>query len=230
MTLFHHTFYSTESIAERVGGEVAVSFAPLSSGLVFSAAKACKLCVPIFVFITGYGTPALANLKMTTDLTRYLPALVLGIACSQHRLLEWRGKADGSTHAQALLGAALAALAAALLLFLERRVGFTWLLHTLAALSVCELAVQIERLQGRILAFLGKHSSNMFMCHTFFLSMLLPKQLYSLGHWALIVLSLVSVSLLASVVLEFMKERGGYNALSDHVIQWVNGRVCSPDS
>lgn len=351
MMLFHHTFYSSKAIAERVGGEVAISYAPLSSQLIFSIAKSCKLCVPIFVFITGYGTyrsfrswreshgsqsagsyvltrhlrlllqflpifvigvtvcvltgsrtlsgvyggkgkiagafymlvdamglakafgtptfngtwwylslailfiyllpplvafsdrfdslallaivclaPVLAKLKMTTDLTRYLPALVLGIACSQHHLLDWHGKHERPTLPQTLVTAAFAALAAGSLLFFEKKAGFTWFFHSVASLFVCELAVQIERLQGRILAFLGKHSSNMFMCHTFFLSMLLPKQLYSLGHWALIVLSLVSVSLLASVVLEFMKERGGYNALSDHVIRWVNGRVCSPDS
>lgn len=56
MMLFHHTFYSSKAIAERVGGEIAISYSPVSSQLIFSVAQSCKLCVPIFVFITGYGT------------------------------------------------------------------------------------------------------------------------------------------------------------------------------
>ena len=51
----------------------------------------------------------------------------------------------------------------------------------------------------------------------------------SWGHWALIVLSLVGVSLLASVALELMKKLVRYDMLSDRIIEWVKTRVFPSD-
>jgi len=343
LMLWHHAFYSAKSVAERVG-EASFSYSPFSPSTVFSIAKAGKICVPIFVFITGYGTylslkkrkatqndgsylaryagahhlgllmqflpvfilgvgacvitgtqglrevyggdgpvaalfyllidalglakvfgtptfngswwylslailliylmpvlisfsdafgswtlllvvclaPSLMGLDMSTNLLRYLPAAVLGIMFAQYHVFEASLRADEKITPWLTTMLLVAAAVAAILL--QKMLGRPWLFHSLGAALICLIAQRIERLGGNVLAFLGKHSSNMFMCHTFYFAVLLPHQLYGLGHWLLTLGALIALSLLTSVLLELAKDATGYSALRQRLVGAIQER------
>lgn len=62
-----------------------------------------------------------------------------------------------------------------------------------------------------IFAFLGKYSMNIFLFHTFYREYLLKDVLFSMKYPILTVLSLLLVSLLTSIVFEFVKKVIKYN-------------------
>lgn len=353
MMIWHHAFYSIEAIVERVGEQEtqALLYSPLGSNMVFTLAKTFKLCVPIFVFITGYGTycslmrrkegcaspssnkldlvcyslghhvglilkllpilvlgiiacnvtgtrtlrsvyggkghlaagfyflidalglarvldtpsfnatwwylsfavlliylvpllialserfdslpllaicciaPSFLDMQMSAAFNRYLPAAILGIFCAQHQVF---GAASGHAKQQPLRTVGLMACLITALIFLLivwNVVGYVWLFHSIGACLVCAIAIYVERIGGHVLAFLGKHSANMFMCHTFFLSVLLPKQIYSLQHWWLVLLAIILISLTASVLVEAIKEVSGYNGWCNRCVSWAQNRL-----
>lgn len=53
MMIFHHLFYKAENYQDFV-----ISFAPFSEERINFYALLCKVCVAIFVFISGYGITA----------------------------------------------------------------------------------------------------------------------------------------------------------------------------
>lgn len=64
-----------------------------------------------------------------------------------------------------------------------------------------------------ILQFLGKHSMNIFLTHTFVRLYYLRDFVYSFKHFLLIILVLLLISLAISFVLEFLKKITKYNIL-----------------
>lgn len=58
---------------------------------------------------------------------------------------------------------------------------------------------------SKVLAFIGKHSMNIYMVHTFFYMILWRKEIYQFKYAGLIFVALLVVSLLYSVVLEAIK-------------------------
>ncbi len=338
MMLWHHAFYSQSTVSKRAG-DLLVSYAPLSSNTVFAMAGACKACVPVFVFITGYGTyRSLTNwrrknpdsslgsysitrhirllmqffpiyvlgvaaccltgtrtlsavyggnglikgcfslvadllgiaylLKTPTFIAtwwylslailliylvpivvlqsekydsitilmivcmalpllgvdmggtfgRYVPTAVFGVFCAQHRIFERVSSAQATLAYRLLALPGVPFVLFCLSLYVERRIGYPWIVQSFAALFLCATAIQLERLGGAVFAFLGKHSSNMFMAHTFLLSVLLPRQIYSLGNWLLILSAITGVTLIASVVLELLKDCVGYRTWCERLI------------
>ena len=67
----------------------------------------------------------------------------------------------------------------------------------------------------KVLGFLGKHSMNIFLTHTFIRAYYLEKFIYSLKHFILIILVLLLMSLGISIILERLKGWIGYN-------KWIN--------
>lgn len=71
----------------------------------------------------------------------------------------------------------------------------------------------LENWIGMILAFLGKHSMNMFLIHTFIFYFWFPDYIYITRNPLLILLSLVVTSLLCSVIIERIKNVVGFYKL-----------------
>jgi hypothetical protein len=63
------------------------------------------------------------------------------------------------------------------------------------------------------LRFFGKHSMNIFFFHTFIYLLLYRNQLYSLRYSILIFITLLGISTLFSIVIEFIKEKFGFYKL-----------------
>lgn len=67
-------------------------------------------------------------------------------------------------------------------------------------------SVELPRFVGNILEFLGKHSMNIFLFHTFIFSHWLKDFIYSPKNPLLIFLLLLGVCLIISVAIEWLKK------------------------
>ena len=72
--------------------------------------------------------------------------------------------------------------------------------------------VKIPVLRG-VLSFLGKYSMNVFLLHTFYRSYYLNDFIYSFKYASLIVFVLLALSLATSIVIEFIKQKTGFNRI-----------------
>lgn len=85
----------------------------------------------------------------------------------------------------------------------------------------------------QILVFLGKHSMNIFLMHTFIRYYYLKDFVYSFKHFILINLVVIGLSIFVSIALEFLKKATKYNRLMDIIIQKITlkeQKRCEADS
>jgi len=75
----------------------------------------------------------------------------------------------------------------------------------------------------KILQFFGKYSMNIFFTHTFFYMIMYRDVLYSLKYAGLIYMVLLGISLLYSIVIEFIKRRIGFYILVKKIKEGING-------
>lgn len=75
---------------------------------------------------------------------------------------------------------------------------------------------------NNVLEFLGKHSINIFLTHTFIRHYYFGEFTYSFKYPVLIILVLLAISLVISIVIEFLKKVTGYNKLNDFIRKKVN--------
>ena len=68
------------------------------------------------------------------------------------------------------------------------------------------------------LAFVGKHSMNMYLIHTFIFGYFFHDFIYSFKYPILIFIVLLIVSLLLSIAIEFLKGKFGFYQFQKHVI------------
>ena len=73
-----------------------------------------------------------------------------------------------------------------------------------------------------ILSFLGKHSMNIFLIHTFLRYTFFDEFIYSFKHFWLIALVLLAVSLAVSIVIEFIKKLIKF----DKFILFISNKTC----
>lgn len=118
---------------------------------------------------------------------------VLDAVCTMTERLDWPGA----------LGIVLFLLAAARIRIYYPIVSD----GVLAFAIICVLLAVVEYIRpvGKILEFLGKHSANIFMTHTFFYYYYFTKFFYALRFPALILLGLLLVCVVYSIVLEKVK-------------------------
>lgn len=73
-----------------------------------------------------------------------------------------------------------------------------------------------------VFSFLGRHSMNMYLIHTFIYSYFGREFIYGFRYPLLIFCSLLAFSLLISLILEFVKNKSGYSNLVNKVISALN--------
>lgn len=76
----------------------------------------------------------------------------------------------------------------------------------------------------QVLVFLGKHSMNIFLIHTFIRAYFLHDFIYSFRHWLLIDLVLLACSIAVSIVMELIKKFTGYNRLLNTVLEKIENK------
>ena len=88
------------------------------------------------------------------------------------------------------------------------------------ALIVVLFANQMPR-TGAILKFLGKHSINIYMIHTFIYFYWYSNYVYSLKYAILVFVSVLSICLLLSVLLELFKEKCGVYYIMNKLLSYL---------
>lgn len=81
----------------------------------------------------------------------------------------------------------------------------------------------IRKIINTVFAFLGKHSMNIFVLHTFYRANILKDFLFSMKYPILTILSLLVISLITSIVVEFIKKIIKYNKL----MLWLENKILS---
>ena len=79
----------------------------------------------------------------------------------------------------------------------------------------------------QILIFLGKHSMNMFLIHTFIRLTFLKSFVYSFRHFILVTLVVVIISLVLSIIVELLKKVSGYNKLIEKIQNKIYNSFCT---
>ncbi|MGN0470638.1 MAG: acyltransferase family protein [Acutalibacteraceae bacterium] len=79
----------------------------------------------------------------------------------------------------------------------------------------------------QILMFLGKHSMNMFLIHTFIRLTFLKAFVYSFRHFILVTLVVVVISLVLSIIIELLKKVCGYNKLIEKIQNKIYDSFCT---
>lgn len=149
----------------------------------------------------------------------FLPAFCLGMIFARERLFDrmdaWLGKGRGRPALGIVLSAALTFLCYKIAFHLPTEQFWDVKWGLFCGVYVSAIYLTLARLPGlnRVLAFLGKHSANIFMIHTFLRDTYLRDFIYSRGHFLLILLVLLGLSLALSIVLEALKKWLHFDAL-----------------
>lgn len=85
------------------------------------------------------------------------------------------------------------------------------------AIAITYLRVGIPKMVGNTLDFIGRHSSNIFMFHTFIYYYWFSSFIYGSRNPILIFMLLLCISLFISVILEFVKNSMKLKALIQHI-------------
>lgn len=72
---------------------------------------------------------------------------------------------------------------------------------------------------GQILEFLGKHSANIWLIHTFIRYYYCETFTYSMGHFTVVIVVLLLISLALSIIVEFLKRITGYEKFIQKLIE-----------
>ncbi len=82
------------------------------------------------------------------------------------------------------------------------------------------LLLRKTRFARKAIVFLGKHSANIFLVHTFIRDTYLSQIVYGAGHFILVLLVLLAFSLAISVVIEEFKKIVKYDLIIGKVFLW----------
>lgn len=166
---------------------------------------ACAVLVP------GLGGAASSNL------TYYVPVVLLGVASAQYRFFEMSER-----YWKSAAGLAGGLIVLGVVLCLRSRMGATWLMDLIASVDVCWVGCSLTSLPHSILTQLGSHSANIFLFHTFIHYYYLPVPTYSIGS-AMMILILDLVACVAiSAALEYIKYAVGLQTLGQRLIELVS--------
>ena len=154
----------------------------------------------------------------------FFPALILGCLFARYRLFDcWVVRGRGHLWTKSIkLFVELFVLGLLYKAYHLLPVASFWELHfglfPLVMILICvEYVVNIPFI-GTVLRFLGRHSMNIFMVHTFIRLYYLPDFTYSFHHFALILLVLLCFSLLLSIVIEQLKKWVRYERLIQKIM------------
>lgn len=169
------------------------------------------------------------------NLTRYLFIIMLGILCADKDILEklynfkvckneFASKAIKFVVSCALLYAAIkirqynGALLAKYVEVMDDVIP-------LFVIYFCYEFVVFLPIVKNILQLIGKHSTTIFLTHTFFRSFYFQDFIYSPKNAILIVITLLITSLIYAIIYDTLTEKIGYYKLCDRIICRVNKRL-----
>lgn len=181
------------------------------------------------VVVASIIVPRACGFGQSTDLFRYLLAYTLGMYFAQHDLLaRIKEKFMKQNVAGKLLSLIVSLIGLAVIIKCRQNAWIGWkyldFWDGFAAMYVIVLSY-IYILNGKWivkgLGFLGKHSMNIFLIHSFYRDVFFHKFTYSFYYAWLDYIVLMAISLVTSIVLEWFKKLIRY----EKFIDWVKRLV-----
>lgn len=186
------------------------------------------LFVVIF-FVNGFVTKAFNANVVNYDMIRWFFTLALGIVCADKDLLvkikSFRIVRKSKTVDYIIK---LVVYTAVLFLCVYTRRFLDWNVSyirdgfiPLFVVIYCYTILSEIPLLRDILQFFGKHSTNMFMSHTFLRAYFLKDFLYGLKYSMLTFLALTVFSLVLSIIIDLLKKYTGYDKLCAKIMSKI---------
>ena len=181
------------------------------------------------VVVASIIVPRACGFGQSTDLFRYLLAYTLGMYFAQHDLLaRIKEKFMEQNMAGKLLFLIVSLIGLAVIIKCRQNAGIGWkyldFWDGFAAMYVIVISY-IYILNGKWivkgLGFLGKHSMNIFLIHSFYRDVFFHEFTYSFYYAWLDYIVLMAISLVTSIVLEWFKKLIRY----EKFIDWVKRLV-----
>lgn len=181
------------------------------------------------VVVASIIVPRACGFGQSTDLFRYLLAYTLGMYFAQHDLLaRIKEKFMEQNVAGKLLSLIVSLIGLAVIIKCRQNAWIGWkyldFWDGFAAMYVIVLSY-IYILNGKWivkgLGFLGKHSMNIFLIHSFYRDVFFHKFTYSFYYAWLDYIVLMAISLVTSIVLEWFKKLIRY----EKFIEWIKRLV-----
>ena len=153
----------------------------------------------------------------------FVPILCLGMICARIHFFEKLDKFIADNRCRWLIVSTVTLIICVILFLISRRLpnerfwDIKWDLIPFAYILFVYLV--LSRIPGlnKALDLLGKHSANIFMIHTFYRHIYTRNFVYSRGHFLLIIITLLLMSLFTSFVLEGLKKLIRYERFT----QWM---------
>ena len=187
--------------------------------LLYWAMKSKVVCVWVLILLFFNPGGILSRLNLLAEfLPNYLVIFVLGIFIAVH--IDEINKELDKVHRCVVL--AVSIIATATFLYMRNHYVLSCFLMikgdrfivvflSIAVVSLCRLT----RRNMSDLAFVGKHSMNMYLTHTFICSYFFHDFIYGFKYPILIFFVLFLISLLLSIIVEYVKKRIGFYRLLD---------------
>ena len=178
----------------------------------------CLAVLLIFPRIGGVTYPG------TIDFYTFLPVFCIGMIFYRNdvfgKINRWISEGGFHHAAAVLVSAAVTVLFYKLSYHMGNGDFWDFKYDLFVAVYVVLIYLTAARVPGmkQLLAFLGKHSANVFMIHTFIRDVYMRQFIYSRGHFLVIIVVLLGISLLLSFALEGIKKLIHYETFVNRMI------------
>ena len=151
----------------------------------------------------------------------YLLSLEFGVICAKYSLFE---KGSQLFSDKKCLDIFIASALIIFLFFVRTKWIYLFACDALIAMCICYIVYRITTIikNERIVFFIGKHSTNAFLIHTFIYYIYLSDLIYFPRYFLAIWILLLLVTLLISISLERIKTIIKYNQFCTHILQKIH--------
>lgn len=179
------------------------------------------------LIIVAFLPRVLGDISPDSNFFRYFLTLVMGIYLAENDVFE---KIKKYFEKKAALEFVMWAILFGFSLYLWRETGWYGILDSCVASLIiyfCMRYISKIPFLKSILEFIGKHSMNMFMTHTFVYSYYFKEFTYSFKNWFLILVVLLITTFVLSLIIEWIKKTIRYDRLESICIEKTVGFINS---
>lgn len=154
--------------------------------------------------------------KIDNFFLNYLGVFSLGIWCAEENILEFlkRFKVAKQIVIDKVLKLILCILVSIIALYIKWNIGYIYIMDLFLVLGISYFGYEYLSdlgVIGNIIAFIGRHSINIWMISFVMQRFYLTKYIYSLRYSLFVFIAILSCSLLSSVLLETIKRWFGFD-------------------
>lgn len=186
------------------------------------------VCLAILMIIPRIGG---IEYPGTIDFYTFLPVFCLGMIFGQDDIFGRISRWANERQAHYIIAVLCSAVAAVLCYKLSYHMGngqfWDFKYDLFVAVYVVLIYLSAAKIPGikQILVFWGKHSANIFLIHTFIRDVYMRQFIYSRGHFLIIIMILLGLSLLLSFAVEGIKKLIHYEKFINRLVSLAGRRV-----